>query len=173
MNYTQVWDALCQFVTQTFPELQVRKQYAPLDDIEELAQDDRPAVWVKLSSCNIASVNTQANYVEDSFTFQLILVWKLRGNINVPELDDKTNALQYFMSEFRHKGIKVGGVTLFFGLPTCDSPFDEDFIVSPGLFVSTVSVPVSVYRNLDLQPVTIQDENQHVESPVETQSGEG
>ena len=77
------------------------------------------------------------------------------------------------MSEFRHKGIKVGGVTLFFGLPTCDSPYDEDFIVSPGMFVSTVSVPVSVYRNLDLQPVTIQDESQHEQSADESPGGEG
>ena len=173
MNYTTVWDSLCAYISSQFPEIEVHQQYAAITDLEELTTDDRPAVWVSMTSANIASVNTQADYVEDSFTFRLILAWKLRGTVNIPELNDKTNALQIFMSQFRHKGIKAGNVTIFFGLPTCDSPYDEDAIISPGMYVSTISVPVSVYRNLDFEPVTINGDNQREQSTNEAQGGEG
>lgn len=159
MTYTQVWNVLCSYVCQLFPEFQIRKQYAPIEDFEELANTDRPICWIGLSSTNISSVNTNADLVEDAYTFRFILAWKLRNNQDQTEFDSKLNAVQRFLTVFRHKGVDVDGSRLYFGLPNCDSPFDEDFITSPGLFVSTCSVPVSVYRNLRDDPPAQPEQN--------------
>ena len=56
--------------------------------------------------------------------------------------------LQDFLTIFRYKQVDVGNSRLYFGLPTCDSPFDEDLLTSPGIFVATVTVPLTVYRDL-------------------------
>ena len=148
MTPTQVWDSLCSYIFQLFPDCIVRKQYRPIEDIENLAETNRPMVWVGLSSCNISSVDVNAGFVEDSYTFRIILAWKLRNSDDPSELDNRLNTVQQFLTLFRHKGVDVDGSRLYFGLPSCDSPFDEDLLTSPGIFVSTCSIPLSVYRNL-------------------------
>lgn len=148
MTPTQVWSALCSYIFQLFPDCLVKKQYKPIEDFEELANANRPIVWVALTSTNIESVDVNAQVVEDSYAFRLILAWKLRDNNDQSELDNRLNSVQQFLTLFRHKGVNVDGTCLYFGLPSCDSPYDEEFLTSPGVFVSTCSVPVSVYRDL-------------------------
>lgn len=159
MTITEVWDDLCALVYHYYPEAQVQKQYAPIEDLEDVTATDRPIVWVGLANAAIESVNTNATIVEDSYSFRLIVAWKLRGCNNVPELDMKMRFIQDFMTQFRHKKMQIGKDLLYFGLPTCDSPYDEDSIISPGVFLSSVTVPVSTYRDVNPEPVKATDES--------------
>ena len=154
MTLTEVWDDLCALVYHYYPDAEIHKQYTPLPDLEELADASRPFVWVGLASAAIESVNTNANIVGDSYTFRFIVAWKLRDCNNPAELDSKLGFIQEFLTQFRHKKMQIGKDLLYFGLPNCDSPYDEDLIISPGVFMSSVTVPVSTYRNLTSEPVT-------------------
>lgn len=149
MTPSQVWDSVCSYVFQLFPDCLVKKQYRPIEDLENLAEATRPTVWVGLSNVSIGSITTNATVVEDNYNFQLLLAWKLRDTNNQNELDNKLNSLQQFLTIFRHKYCDVGNSRLYFGLPTCDSPFDEDLLISPGVFVASCTVPVTVYRDLN------------------------
>lgn len=177
MTPTQTWDALISYIFQLFPGCDIRKQYAAIEDFEELAQTDRPTFWVALATASIASVDVNAQLVEDAYTFRFILAWKLRNNQNAPELDDRLNTVQQFLTIFRHKGIDVDGSRLYFGLPSCESPFDEELIKSPGVFVSTITVPISVYRDLKetVPPIPEQtnEPNNTDESSVQQAQTEG
>lgn len=156
MTPSQVWNNLCTYIFEVFPDCAIRKQYKPVEDLESLADEEKPVVWVGLANANIGSVIVNAQLVEDMYNFQLTLVWKLRNSDDFDELDDKLNKVQEFLTIFRHKAVDVGNSRLYFGLPSCDSPFDEDLLTSPGLFVSTCTVPITVYRDLN-QQVTIVD----------------
>ena len=154
MTPTQVWDSLCSYIFQLFPDCIIRKQYRPIEDLEQIVETERPIVWVALSSVNIASVDVNAGFVEDSYTFRIILAWKLRNSDDQSELDSRLNTVQQFLTLFRHKGVDVDGSRLYFGLPSCDSPFDDDFLVFPwhlciNLFYSSKRIPQS-HRNYPL-----------------------
>ena len=167
MTPSQVWDSLCSYVYQLFPDCIVKKQYRPIEDLENIAEAARPTVWVGLSNVNIGSVTTNATVVEDVYNFQLLLAWKLRNSEDQNELDNKLNSLQDFLTIFRYKQVDVGNSRLYFGLPTCDSPFDEDLLISPGLFVATCTVPITVYRDLN-KIVTVTNGNTDPASSEET-----
>ena len=171
MTPSQVWDSLCSYVYQLFPNCIVKKQYKPIEDLEKLTEVARPMVWVGMSSVNIGSVTTNATVVEDVYNFQLLLAWKLRNSGDQNELDSKLNNLQEFLTIFRYKQVDVGNSRLYFGLPTCDSPFDEDLLISPGIFVATVTVPLTVYRDLN-QIVEILNDNTDSASDEETSASD-
>ena len=171
MTPSQVWDSLCSYVYQLFPNCIVKKQYKPIEDLEKLTEVARPMVWVGMSSVNIGSVTTNATIVEDVYNFQLLLAWKLRNSEDQNELDSKLNNLQEFLTIFRYKQVDVGNSRLYFGLPTCDSPFDEDLLISPGLFVATVTVPLTVYRDLN-QIVEVTNGNTDSASDEETSASD-
>lgn len=159
MTITEVWDDLCALVFHYYPEAQVQKQYAPIEDLEDVTATDRPIVWIGLANAAIESVNTNATIVEDSYSFRLIVAWKLRDSNSPEELDSRLHFIQDFMTQFRHKKMQIGKDLLYFGLPNCDSPYDEDLIISPGVFLSSVTVPVSTYRDVNPEPVKAQNEN--------------
>lgn len=166
MTPSQVWDSVCSYVYQLFPDCLVKKQYRPIEDLENLAEATRPTVWVGLSNVSIGSITTNATVVEDNYNFQLLLAWKLRNPDNQNELDNKLNSLQQFLTIFRHKYCDVGNSRLYLGLPSCDSPFDEDLLTSPGVFVASCTVPVTVYRDLN-QIVEVDNGNSDPTSPEE------
>lgn len=149
MTPSQVWDSICSYVCQLFPDCIVKKQYRPIEDIEKLNGEARPTVWVGLSNVSIGSVTTDATVVEDAYNFQLLLAWKLKDSNDNNELDDKLNAVQDFLTIFRYKQVDVGNTRFYFGLPTCTTPFDEDLLISPGIFLSTCTIPLSLYRDLN------------------------
>lgn len=167
MTPSQVWDSFCSYVYKLFPNCIVKKQYRPIEDLEKLTEVARPMVWVGMSSVNIGSITTNATVVEDDYNFQLLLAWKLRNPDDQNELDNKLNNLQEFLTIFRHRYADVGNSRLYFGLPSCDSPFDEDLLISPGIYVATVTVPLTVYRDLN-QTVKINNGDQDTASTEET-----
>lgn len=158
MTPSQVWDSLCSYVYQLFPDCIVKKQYKPIEDLEKLTEVARPMVWVGMSNVNIGSVTTNATIVEDVYNFQLLLAWKLRNSEDQAELDSKLNNVQDFLTIFRYRQVDVGNSRLYFGLPTCDSPYDEDLLISPGIFVATCTVPITVYRDLN-KTITVDNGN--------------
>lgn len=167
MTPVQTWDALCSYIFQLYPDCIVKRQYKPIEDLEKLAQSTRPTLWVGLSNVSIGSVTTNATIVEDVYNFQITMAWKLHSKEDQMELDERLNDVQSFLTIFRHKAIEAGNSRLYFGLPSCDSPYEEDLLLSPGIYLAVCTIPVTVYRDLNHKVIVNNGSNDSNESSAE------
>lgn len=149
MTPSQTWQAVVDILTETTPSAKAVRKYALDEDIEELHLEERPLIAVVLTGSTISSVTTDARTTEDTYTFALTIIWKLKAENNTVELDTRLDQAQYFMKSLRHRYFDVDGSRIFLGLPTCDTPYDIDMLRSPGVFLSTFTIPVTVYHNVD------------------------
>lgn len=147
MTPTQTWIAVTELITKLYPGCIVKRVYAPTDDLENIAYNEQPNIWVTLNSMQIGPVNTMANYVEDSYEFRLTLIWKIKDS-NTIEMDKRLDTIQDIITQMRHCSVDVGNSSIFFGVPNIDEVYDDELLLSTGCYVATLILPVSVYRTV-------------------------
>lgn len=147
MTPTQTWVAITELITNLYPDCIVKRVYAPSDELENIAFNEQPNIWVTLNSIQIGPVNTMATYIEDSYEFRITLIWKVK-DANMIELDRRLDMTQAMITQFRNCSVDVGDSSLFFKIPTIETVYDNDLLISTGCYVSTLILPVIVYRTV-------------------------
>lgn len=147
MTPTQTWLAVTELLTKLYPACIVKRMYSPVDDLENIAYSDQPNIWVTLNSLQLGAVNTMASYVEDSYEFRLTLIWKIKDS-NMIELDKRLDMTQDIITRLSYTHVAVDNSEMFFKNPSIETVYDLDAFNSDDCYVSTVLLPVSVYRTI-------------------------
>lgn len=146
MTPTQVWITLTELLKQLYPGCDVKRVYAPTEDLENIAYSEQPNIWVTLNSLDMDPVNTMASYIEGSYNFRLTVIWKLKDD-NLIELDKRLDMLHDIMMRISHSKWNANESTLFFGNPSIESIYDDELITNTGCYVATLVIPVTVYES--------------------------
>lgn len=149
MTPVQVWTSFCSLLQNLHPECTVKRVYKPTEEFEKLAESDKPEIWVQLSNYSIGAINTMATVIEDSYTFSLSLLWKLRSDGTTAELDSKLDSVQDYLTQLRQSYVDTNEFRMYFGIPSCDSVYNDEILVEKGVFLTNYSIPVTIYRDVN------------------------
>ena len=158
---SEVWTNAVDYIRQTLPQCEVRRQYAPTDEYEALVDHDRPKLWVALDAIDSETVTSNAAVIGDSYTLSITILWRVRSGNDPIELDGKLNNLQDLLTPLRHCIAETPAGCLFFGVPTITTAYDMDLLTTKSIFAAEASVSVASYRDryskMELGDVTSQD----------------
>ena len=158
---SEVWSNAVDYIRQTLPQCEVRRQYAPTDEYEALATYDRPTLWVALEAIDSETVTSNAAVIGDSYTLSITILWRVRSGNDPIELDGKLNNLQDLLTPLRHCIAETPAGCLFFGVPSITTAYDMDLLTTKSVFAAEASVSVTSYRDryskMELGDVTSQD----------------
>ena len=158
---SEVWTNAVDYIRQTLPQCEVRRQYAPTDEYEALATYDRPTLWVALEAIDSETVTSNAAVIGDSYTLSITILWRVRSNNSAEELDGKLNNLQDLLTPLRHCIAETPAGCLFFGVPSITTAYDMDLLTTKSIFAAEASVSVTSYRDryskMELDDVTSQN----------------
>ena len=160
---SEVWTNAVDYIRQTLPQCEVRRQYAPTDEYEALADYDRPTLWVALDAIDSETVTSNAAVIGDSYTLSITILWRVRSNNSSMELDGKLDALQDLLTPLRHCIAETPAGCLFFGVPTITTAYDMDLLTTKSIFAAEASVSVTSYRDRYAQ-MTVEADNTDVTS---------
>ena len=160
---SEVWTNAADYIRQTLPQCEVRRQYAPNDEYEALADYDRPTLWVALDAIDSETVTSNAAVIGDTYTLSITVLWRVRSNNSPMELDSKLDALQDLLTPLRHCIAETPAGCLFFGAPTITTAYDMDLLTTKSIFAAEASVNVTSYRDRYAQ-MTVEADNTDVTS---------
>ena len=155
---SEVWTNAVDYIRQTLPQCEVRRQYAPTDEYEALATYDRPTLWVALEAIDSETVTSNAAVIGDSYTLSITILWRVRSNNSAEELDGKLNNLQDLLTPLRHCIAETPAGCLFFGIPSITTAYDMDLLTTKSIFAAEASVSVTSYRDRYAQ-MTVEADN--------------
>ena len=144
---SEVWSNATDYIRQTLPQCEVRRQYAPFDNYEALATYDRPTLWVALETIDSETVTSDAAVIGDTYTLSITVLWRVRSNNSSMELDSKLDALQDLLTPLRHCIAETPAGRLYFGVPTITTAYDMDLLTTKSIFAAEASVSVTSYRD--------------------------
>jgi len=158
---SEVWSNAVDYIRQTLPQCEVRRQYAPTDEFEALADYDRPTLWVALETIDSETVTSDAAVIGDTYTLSITVLWRVRSNNSSMELDSKLDALRDLLTPLRHCIADTPAGRLYFGVPSITTAYDMDLLTTKSIFAAEASVSVTSYRDryskMELDDVTSQN----------------
>ena len=158
---SEVWSNAVDYIKQTLPQCEVRRQYAPTDEYEALATYDRPTLWVALETIDSETVTSNAAVIGDSYTLSITILWRVRSNNSSMELDSKLDALQDLLTPLRHCIAETPAGCLFFGIPSITTAYNMDLLTTKSIFAAEASISVTSYRDRYAQ-MTVEADNTDV-----------
>lgn len=144
---SEVWANITEWLKEVLPQCEVRRQYAPTDDLTQLAEYERPTIWAALGGIECEDITTTANVLADTYTIGLTLLWKVRDVNNPAELDSKIDTLQQLTSRIRQRKIDTPAGRLYIGAPNITTVYDIDTLIAQSLLLSEVSLSVTNYSD--------------------------
>ena len=155
---SEVWTNAVDYIKQTLPQCEVRRQYAPTDEYEALATYDRPTLWVALEAIDSETITSNAAVIGDTYTLSITILWRVRSGNDPVELDGKLNNLQDLLTPLRHCIAETPAGCLFFGVPSITTAYDMDLLTTKSIFAAEASVSVTSYRDRYSQ-MTVEADN--------------
>ena len=155
---SEVWTNAVDYIKQTLPQCEVRRQYAPTDEYEALVTYDRPTLWVALEAIDSETVTSNAAVIGDSYTLSITILWRVRSGNDPVELDGKLNNLQDLLTPLRHCIAETPAGCLFFGVPSITTAYDMDLLTTKSIFAAEASISVTSYRDRYAQ-MTVEADN--------------
>ena len=158
---SEVWINAVEYIKQLLPQCEVRRQYAPTDELEQLATYERPVIWAALDAIDTDTVTTDADTIGQTYTLSLTCLWRVRDYNNPIELDNRLDALQAIMTSIRQKIIDTPAGRLYFGLPSVTTPYDTDYLQAKSIYAAELTVSVTNYidRNAKMELINNAQDN--------------
>lgn len=145
MTVLELWTELTKILQDEIKECKVYRCYDILTKLEEIQSDNKPRIYVQLSSVTAAPIGCgQAlRTIENKIDFTVFVVWKMRSD-NIDEYDAMLPLIDRVTSALAYKKYMKGSGDTFsllnteFG--TSDELYDKDILTGNGIFLTSITV---------------------------------